>query len=258
MTARNLVVLLESRHCGDVFVPECKMGAAGSRTLDGWALLPTWSPLTTIGYEVKVSRSDWTRDQKFEEYRACCHLFFIVAPKGIVDRAELPAGVGLLEPIGEGTGQRLVLRVKPVRQEPDSDQLVRLMAHVLMWRKGINVDASLSDERRRRAERWRGLLAEQKEFRRLGREVKGRIRQEIAAAWQKQDAAEQKAIRLEAADQVLCELGITSIYDVWSARRELTKAINGEQDRLLESIRTAVAALKRIETAIQTPTERIA
>lgn len=256
MTARDLVMLLESRHCGDVFIPECKMGAAGSRTLDGWALLPTWSPLTTIGYEVKVSRSDWTRDQKFEAYRACCHLFFVVAPKGVVDRAELPAGVGLLEPIGAGTGQRLILRVKPVRQEPESDHLVRLMAHALMWRKGVSNDHE--QQRRRRAERWRELVADREEYRRLGRELKGRIRQTLAENNRRTDEAEARAKSLESAAEVLRELGITSIYDIWSARRALTAAINGDRDRLVDSIRVATAALTRIEAAIRVPEERSA
>ena len=99
MTEAEITRLLEDRHVKDIFVPQCKMGSAGSKTLDGWALLPTWSPLTTIGYEIKVSRSDWTHDQKHEQYRAVCHLFFVVAPKGVVRIGELAAGVGLLEPI---------------------------------------------------------------------------------------------------------------------------------------------------------------
>lgn len=219
MTANHLTELLRARHVKDIFVPECKMGAGGSRTLDGWALLPTWSPLTAIGYEIKVSRSDWLQDQKFEEYRSACHLFFVVALRGVVQIGELPPGVGLLEPIGQGTGCRLVMRAKATRGTPDDARLVRLMAHVLMWRKDQRDYGAQTREQR--AAFWKSWVAEREDFHVVGRSVRGRMRQILDEAIQAKQTAESRARRLEDVDAVLTELGIRPGWDRWSTRRSV-------------------------------------
>ncbi|CAB4177422.1 hypothetical protein UFOVP998_37 [uncultured Caudovirales phage] len=160
MTAGDLMRLLAERHAGDVFVPECKNGptSAGSgrhRRLDGWALLKTWSPITCIGYEVKVSRSDWLNDDKFTDYLPLCHKLFLVAPKGVVEPAELPLSVGLLEPIGTGSGMRLVTRRKVVRREIPMP--AELLVYVLMSRTRIVAPNTCDKTREQRAEalrRW--------------------------------------------------------------------------------------------------------
>lgn len=136
ISADVLLDALALRHSGDVFVPECKNGpthGASHRRFDAWVLLKTWSPVTSIGYEIKVSRSDWRRDTKIEEYLPLCHRFFIVAPKGIVPMEELPEGVGLLEMVGQH--QRLVMRRKAVRRDIDLPE--DLMVYVLMFRAQI-------------------------------------------------------------------------------------------------------------------------
>jgi hypothetical protein len=95
MTAAGLLAMLETRHSNDVFVPECKDGPTQTRShlrLDAWVLLKTWSPITTIGYEIKVDRGDWRRDDKLHQYMPLCHLLYVVALKGVVPADELPAG----------------------------------------------------------------------------------------------------------------------------------------------------------------------
>lgn len=248
ITAAVLSKMLAQRHSDAVFIPECKMGMAGSRTLDGWALLPTWSPLTTIGYETKVSRSDWLQDQKFEEYRAVCHLFFVVAPKRIVERQELPAGVGLLEPVGQGDGARLVMRVKAVRQEPDPAKLVRLMAYALMWKR-VEHDPG-RQTRPHRAEMWRRWVADRQEFQAIGGSVAGRMRQILTDAISARRAAEAKAERLADAARVLEELGVQPQWSAYATRREIERALSQEKDGTLAAIRQAATALAEIERRI--------
>lgn len=254
MTAVELNRLLAARHSDGVYVPECKMGAAGSRTLDGWALLPTWSPLTTIGYEIKVSRSDWLQDQKYEEYRACCHLFFVVAPAKIVQRGEIPAGVGLLEPIGDGTGRRLVMRVKAVRQAPDDAKLARLMAYALMWRR-VQANPML-DERPKRAVRWAQWVAEQQEFHVIGRSVSRRMRALVTAAQDAQQRAESRANRLEHAAALLRELGIDDTFNRFAVRREIERAIGGDRDALVRDVSSARQALQQLEQRLSNLSQR--
>jgi hypothetical protein len=174
-----LVDALAYRHAKDVFVPECKMGETwgeGARRLDAWALSKSWSPLTAWGYEVKVSRSDFLQDRKWERYLGVCHEFAFVCPRGLIQPEELPEGVGLLW----SHGQRLMTKRKPVRREPDGVELVRLMAYVLMSRSQIveNMWRAASADP---AERWRALLTA-RDGDRIGRMVSRRVAQRLNEA----------------------------------------------------------------------------
>jgi hypothetical protein len=158
LTASDLVGALAYRHAKDVFVPECKMGESwggGARRLDAWAMLRSWSPWMTLGYEVKVSRSDFLQDHKWQEYLPACHAFYIVVPAKLVAPEELPADVGLLWMIG---GQRLVCKRKAVRRSPEPEALLHLMSYVLMSRTRVVAnmhEANLGlDDKRQFWARW--------------------------------------------------------------------------------------------------------
>lgn len=77
------------------------------RTADAIAM-NTWPSrgLTVLGFEIKVSRSDWLRElkqlDKADPIIRFCDRWFIVAPAGIVKDAELPAAWGLITPHGKG------------------------------------------------------------------------------------------------------------------------------------------------------------
>ena len=254
MSSPNLFQLLEDRHCGDFYVPECRMGSSGSRLLDGWALLPTWSPLTTIGYEIKNTRSDWIRDQKFMEYRPACHLLVVVAQKGLISKSELPIGVGLLEP----AGPRLVMKVKPARQEPDHKALNRLMAYVLMWR--VKVDRGRGVSRERRADVWREFAAQRKDFRAIGSQVKGRMRAVLAEALDRATTAERRLNELAAAEAVLSEMGVR--LGSWNIRREIIQRLAdaGGAD-ITRDLDAAIVALARVRESFRSannpPTQNV-
>lgn len=248
MTAQDISRLLAARHSDGVYVPQCKMGAAGSRVLDGWALLPTWSPMTAVGYEIKVSRSDWLKDQKFHDYLAVCHLFCVAAPKGVVHRDELPAGIGLLEPVGSGNGAKLVMRVKPVRREPDAAALSRLMAYALMWRRAEGDPSRMG--RARRAEMWRTWVDERRELHRIGRSVSKRMHALIREALQRKDEAEQKAAALAEAAALLAELGVTPGYSRWETRRRIREALGVDAADVLQSLDAARQALDKVQAVV--------
>ena len=66
------------------------------KILDGLAIRPSWASPCFTGYEVKVSRSDFIRDAKFYTYEELVNCLYIVCPKGMIDRTELPESVGLM------------------------------------------------------------------------------------------------------------------------------------------------------------------
>lgn len=249
MRNRDLIRLLEDRHADCTFVPECKKGPAGSRILDGWALLNTWSPLTAIGYEIKRSRSDWVRDQKFHEYRDVCHLLYVVAEKGVVVAGELPPGVGLLEPVGTGDGRRLVTRVKAARQEPDWKALAFLMTHVLMWKS----QPAHHMTREARVAHWREYAEGRADFQRIGRGVAGRMRVRLSEALAREQAAETSLRELRAAKDILDALKVRP--GTWDIRHAIETAIRADTHgtvRALDEAKASIEALRRrIDAAVQ-------
>lgn len=98
-TEKQITQALKERHNkrGDYFASQVKMGSFGSKILDAIAIPVTWSPVTIIGYEIKVSRADFMHDQKHPHYMSTCHLFYFVVPKGIIQKDEVPETVGIME-----------------------------------------------------------------------------------------------------------------------------------------------------------------
>lgn len=66
------------------------------RILDGFAIAPQYAKTVTYGYEIKVSRSDFLRDKKWQEYLPVCSKFYFVCPVGIIKKEDLPDGIGLI------------------------------------------------------------------------------------------------------------------------------------------------------------------
>lgn len=91
---------LAKRHSDDFFMTEVKNGAThvstGLLKLDAMAIKKSWVNPCITGYEVKVERSDFTRDNKWPGYMAYCHQFSFVCPTGLIQPDELPPEVGLI------------------------------------------------------------------------------------------------------------------------------------------------------------------
>ncbi|KAA8828131.1 MmcB family DNA repair protein [Bifidobacterium myosotis] len=79
------------------FWPEITVPAPdGDLRLDGVALEWQYGNMWVHGYEIKVSRSDWLRDAKYERYRRYCDTLTVVCPKGMIGRDEMPGDIGLM------------------------------------------------------------------------------------------------------------------------------------------------------------------
>lgn len=214
---------LQYRHAKDVLVEECNMGSAhaGCRRLDAWALVKTWSPWTTIGYELKVDRQDFLRDRKHAEYLAVCHEFYFVCPAKLIQPEELPEGVGLLWGIAGGT--RLQSKRKAARHEPDPDKLLRLMSYVLMSRTRIVADmweAARQPESGR--DYWRRWLEEDEEDKSLGLRVSQAVQKVLREARARTQRAESRAAALESIQQKLDALGLGDVTSSYQLERRLS------------------------------------
>lgn len=102
VTSTEIKIALADKHYKDFFLTEVKSGSTWLSTvgemkiLDGLAIRKSWTNPCITGYEVKISRGDFLRDAKFYTYTELCNCLYIVCPKGMIDRAELPESVGLM------------------------------------------------------------------------------------------------------------------------------------------------------------------
>lgn len=99
VTSSDIKQALAKKHGNrEFFIAECKNGPSltGFLQFDGIAIYKSWAHPRIVGYEIKVSRSDFQRDTKFFRYLPYCHEFYIVTPTGLIDRMELPNDIGLM------------------------------------------------------------------------------------------------------------------------------------------------------------------
>ncbi|HUW33402.1 MAG TPA: MmcB family DNA repair protein [Planctomycetota bacterium] len=182
--AQDLLSLLGRRHAKDLFVPECKSGPTwgGSHfRLDAWAMRRSWVNFCTFGYEIKVSRSDFIRDEKWRFYLAYCHELFFCTPKGLVKPDELPPEVGLIE--ATSNGRRLVLKKRAAHRQLQIPE--ELFCYILMCRAKIIERQDGYSERPDREwwEEWMKMRIEERRFGKIvGKAIRQTIDQRIRAA----------------------------------------------------------------------------
>jgi hypothetical protein len=93
---------LSKKHSDDFFTTECKNGPSHSAgkgqllILDALAIKKSWANPCITGYEIKVDRQDFMRDEKWPGYKEYCHRFSFVCPKGMIEPEELPEDIGLI------------------------------------------------------------------------------------------------------------------------------------------------------------------
>ncbi|MDT8902211.1 MmcB family DNA repair protein [Anaeroselena agilis] len=102
------------------------------RILDGFAVKDRqFINLFTEGFEVKVSRSDFLRDVKWQEYLPVCSSFYFVVPENMVGPHELPEGIGLIFCNERGA---LTIIKKARRRELDQPKLFEVFKYLVFNR----------------------------------------------------------------------------------------------------------------------------
>jgi len=173
MTSETILERLRLRHSDDVFVAELpsRAGIYAMGRLDAWAMKRAWTNPCTFGYEIKVSRSDFVRDDKWQSYLGSCNQFYFVCPAKLIAPEEVPEIAGLLWASISGT--RLMTRKKAAHREIDS--LEDIYKSILMNRAGI-VSPREAHGAVRDAAYWCQWLKEKKTSAIYGRELRGKLR----------------------------------------------------------------------------------
>lgn len=240
LAAHEILALLAAKHSDDVFVPECKDGPTQGAThnrLDAWVMRRSWSKPLVSGYEIKVSRSDFLRDDKWPAYLGLCNQFWFVAPAGVIQVDEVPADAGLM--VVASTGNRLLTKKRAPHRAVEIPESV--FRYVLMSRAKITREFEPKD----RAERWREWLAEREKRRHLGYDVSRAIREHV-------DRVEERCRKLEAENAALAEvrdlvdsLGVDRSH-AYGLKRRVDEAIRGDA----APIREGILRLRRLLDAL--------
>lgn len=254
--APQILSLLRAKHSNDVFVDECKDGATltgAHLRMDAWVMPRSWSKPATTGYEIKVSRSDFLRDEKWQGYLPLCHRLYFVCPPGMIDVAEIPHEAGLIVTSKNGT------KLYTKKKAPDRDVQIpeSLWRYILMSRVKVTRERDTS-----RVGYWREWLAERDERRLIGMNVSRSIRRLVD---ERINRAERENEKLRAENESLAEVRkLLEAVDVtsaagWNLRekvsrriRETTAAeipttVRTEIDRMIGDLEQARARLDRMQ-----------
>jgi DNA repair protein MmcB-like len=261
-TSDQIIAMLGQHHNKDVFVPQCKNGQTWYNNhllkLDAWVLKKTYSPLTTVGYEIKVSRHDFEQDQKWIDYVSYCHEFYFVCPAGLIRSDELPQGVGLM---WVSTTGKLHIKRKTDRREPDPEKLNSLLIYILMSRSIIVADMNKANtevsQEENRLQALRTIVEEAEAKKELGYFIKGHVRKMQEYFQEQNSLLKGREDKIERFTKDLARLGITwnpetsDWQDTYRVENEIALLKNQISPQLIYEMRNAGNNLIEVASKIQ-------
>jgi DNA repair protein MmcB-like len=254
--ARQVLDLLVNRFDGEfVCIPECKTGSPnfGPRELriDLWCMAKSWAQPRTIGFEIKVSRSDFLNDHKWGKYLDYCSEFYFVCPWGLIDKAELPEEAGLIY-CTKNLTRTMIKKKAPARQVDIPESIFR---YILMWRATIikSDQGTNSDP----AEYWRQWVENRYEDEQVGhlagRKIAQGVKARVGDVQQDNIRLQREITKLEPVRDFLNTAGINlnqGYWDKYQIKRKLEEALSEAQIGLpvpvLEYLSASIQNLTRV------------
>lgn len=225
MTSDDILKLLQSRHEKDVFVPECKNGptqmVSDHSKVDAWAMAKSWAHPLVSGYEIKVSRGDFVRDEKWMAYLPMCNCLWFVCPDGLIDPSEVPEQCGLLT-VAKNGGRLFTKKKAPYRDITVSESVFR---YILMCRARIGSEF-VSDK----GAEWRAWLEEKREHRTLGYRVAREIREHCETLESENRRLKQEMKTYDDVRALMDELKIPKHGNMWHVLPDVRNKISSLSD----------------------------
>lgn len=239
-TAKEIDALLAIKHSKDVYVPECKdgptMGTSHVR-LDGWAMNKSWSNACITGYEIKVSRGDFLKDEKWSAYLPLCNKLYFVCPYGLIAPEELQPEVGLMWVSKNAT--RLYTKRKAVFRDVEIPESV--WRYILMCRAVITREFVPQSKK----DYWLEWLKHKRVGSdlgyKVGKRLAKRINEEVVKAREENERLQKLIIEYEDIRNLLEEIGIDpkNSFRVsrYSVEREIKQKLNNAPPDLINTLR---------------------
>lgn len=248
--SHHVLRALSAKHQEDVFVAECKNGptqTGAHARLDAWVMMKSWANPRTIGYEIKVSRSDFLQDQKWRSYLPMCNELYFCAPKGLIKQDELSAECGLVELVGES---RLVTRKRaPYREIEHPEDLFR---YILMCRTTIAGESVGISSRAERLKQW---LLNQDEKSKLGYEVSQSVCKHVQRVERENERLAKQNSELADVKAFLTSINISSreieYGGRWSVERRLKEIDSLIPPHMVKAIQDAKRYLDNVLHGIE-------
>jgi len=249
--------LLEIRHSKDLVAHEVKSGPTQGATharLDTWALARSWVRPMTWGYEIKLTRSDFQRDDKWHRYLPLCRQFYFVCPKDLIQPEEVPGEVGLIW----ASPKQLRTKRKAATRELDPETENDLFRYLLMSRATIGADSSdpeaaMLERRAYRTNLWRELIAQREDSRKLGERVRGKVRELVRKSEEEVRRAKAELEGCALVSEWIREMGLDPA-DVYrrsgrfrgaESRREIEAAVLGIPTDSIDELRRSLRGLEK-------------
>lgn len=249
VTSTEIKMALAKYHPKDFFISECKTdstyftGPQGLLIFDGLAVTRSYTGPCITGYEIKISRSDFQRDNKYHLYLQYCNEFYFVVPAGLLKKDEIPNDMGLIFYYPE-TG-KLVKKKKSLYRQ--IEEPVGIYKYIIYSRLEQDRIPFYED----RADYAKAYLEDRKNKKEIGRRLGSKMAQELADAYCRLAVLKDTEDKLKLADSLLKVMNDNGIH-CWSDdgyAEKLNAALQGKliPDDVKNLKRNIEAALRTIE-----------
>lgn len=253
VTSTDIKIALSNKHIKDFFLTECKSGSTwftvpgDMKILDALAIRKSWANPCFTGYEIKVSRGDFLRDSKFYRYEEICNCLYLVCPKGMIERTELPESVGLMyyDPEKKTLTTKKKAIYREITYSPD------LLLYIIYSRLDSDRYPFFDSKR----EYFEEYVAQKKNSKNLAYSVKTRLVQENADLINQVEAIrhfQQEYERHRAIMKVLEKYHIWGFHGETLAEaldKRLSRTVPEDISSVRNTLENVVERLKRMEAA---------
>ena len=229
----------------EFFITECKNGPTGTGMLqfDGLAIYKSWAHPNIVGYEIKISRSDFQRDNKFFGYMPYCHEFYFVVPTGLIDRMELPTEIGLMYYNPET--RALTTKKKAIHRN------IEINADMLLYIIMNRLESDRLPFYSTKAEYWRDWLAGKISDRDLGYQVRSKLVKRLGELERENHGFrhfKEERDELRQIHEVMQKHGINSWYNIPGAiDKALTRSYPSELDIIQAQLQRAIGEIEKLK-----------
>lgn len=244
VTSYEIKAALSKKHGSrEFFITECKNGPTGTGLLqfDGLAIYKSWAHPRIVGYEVKVSRSDFLQDNKFYLYLPYVHELYFVVPTGLIDRNELPTEIGLM--YYNPATQAITTKKKAIHRN------IEINAEILLYIIMNRIDSDRLPFTSDKAEYFRKWVEGKINNRELGYQVSCKLLDEnkrLESELNRLKHAKQYREELDAIDEVMKKHGMVGYY--WNRAETLDKALSRSYPAELDLVQNQLqVAIKEID-----------
>ena len=249
---------IHKRHASEPFFAEVKNGPTYTSSnllkMDALAFKVSWANPCITGYEIKVDRNDFIRDDKWLGYKAYCNKLYFACPKDLIKPEELSNDVGLI--YYNPDKDTIFTKKQALFREIDTPIEMLLYLITSRYSKTNKDPYPFFNSRKEFFETWLQDKSEKKE---LGRNVKNRmskiikeLQEENEKLRDEKDRDENYKSQVDRAKQIMKDAGLNPRYwhDEWLD--DLRKALESKIPlSLMNSIYTLDSEVKRMKSMIE-------